>query len=128
MPRAGSSSNGYSLPTSSSPRDYYGSTSSDPSVADNVLTALNELHRRLGLYWNARGRALAWSVTMQVAAVLRANLAARRLLSFPHLLVVLWMLVLLWGERWTFTSQIQSCDWDHWEDWVSLLAVYQDII
>ncbi|ETS80974.1 hypothetical protein PFICI_05976 [Pestalotiopsis fici W106-1] len=119
MPRAGSSSNGYSLPTSTSPRDYYGSSSSNPSVTDNALAVLHELYRRIRLYWNARGRALAWSITMKVAAVLRVNLAARRLLSFPHLLVALWILVMLWGERWTFTSQAQSCDWDHWEDWPS---------
>lgn len=41
----------------------------------------------------------------------------RRLLSFPHLLVALWMLVMLWGERWVFASRVSSCDWDHWEDW-----------
>lgn len=57
---------------------------------------------------------------MQVTYRMKVNLAARRLLSFPHMLVVLWMLVMLWGERWTFKSQVQNCDWDHWEDWVSL--------
>ncbi|KAI4593554.1 hypothetical protein KJ359_009240 [Pestalotiopsis sp. 9143b] len=128
----GGSPNGYSLPTSNSPRDRYyngpssqsspfslSSSSSDPSLTENVLAALQQLYRRLRLYWNARGRALTWSVIMQVAAVAKANLAARRLLSFPHLLVALWVLVMLWGERWTFTSQVESCDWDHWEDWPS---------
>lgn len=62
---------------------------------------------------------------MYAAHRVKVNLAARRLLSFPHLLVVLWMLVMLWGERWTFTRQVQSCDWDHWEDWVSTVELLE---
>ncbi|KAI8312851.1 hypothetical protein K4K61_009485 [Colletotrichum sp. SAR11_59] len=48
---------------------------------------------------------------------LRQNLTARRLLSFPHLLVCLWMLILLWGERWVFSSRVADCRWSNWESW-----------
>lgn len=40
-----------------------------------------------------------------------------RLLSFPHLLVAMWVFVLLWGERWVFESRVDHCDWDRWEQW-----------
>jgi len=45
----------------------------------------------------------------------------RRLLSLPHLFVALWVVLLLWGERWVFESSIAECKWDSWEEWVSSL-------
>ncbi|EOO00749.1 putative cell division control protein 1 protein [Phaeoacremonium minimum UCRPA7] len=41
----------------------------------------------------------------------------RRLLSFPHLLVMAWVFVLLWGERWVFHTRVESCHWSNWEKW-----------
>lgn len=46
----------------------------------------------------------------------------RRLLSLPHLFVALWVVLLLWGERWVFERSIAECKWDSWEKWVSRLA------
>lgn len=43
----------------------------------------------------------------------------RRLLSLPHLFVGIWVLVLLWGERWVFQSSVDQCEWGNWERWVS---------
>ncbi|KAF3357497.1 Oxoglutarate dehydrogenase [Verticillium dahliae VDG1] len=45
------------------------------------------------------------------------NLTARRLLSFPHLLVGFFVLLMLWGEYWVFDSRVASCKWDKWEKW-----------
>ncbi|KAK9775411.1 putative Calcineurin-like phosphoesterase domain-containing protein [Seiridium cardinale] len=107
--------NTHGLPTASSYNRPF--SPPPPSVVESILSESQRLINRLRVYWNGKGRVLAWSFAMQAAYRAKANLAARRLLSFPHLLVVLWMLVMLWGERWTFTSQVQSCDWDHWEEW-----------
>ncbi|PBP19872.1 cdc1-like protein [Diplocarpon rosae] len=41
----------------------------------------------------------------------------RPLLSLPHLFVLVWVLALLWGERWVFRSHVDSCDWGLWERW-----------
>ncbi|PBP20595.1 cdc1-like protein [Diplocarpon rosae] len=41
----------------------------------------------------------------------------RPLLSLPHLCVLVWVLALLWGERWVFQSNVDSCDWGSWERW-----------
>ncbi|KAL3423482.1 calcineurin-like phosphoesterase [Phlyctema vagabunda] len=41
----------------------------------------------------------------------------RKLLSLPHLLAAIWLVVLLWGERWVFQNSIAECDWDKWERW-----------
>ncbi|RDA91551.1 hypothetical protein CP533_4344 [Ophiocordyceps camponoti-saundersi (nom. inval.)] len=66
-----------------------------------------------------RRRVWAWARRGAAAMVRQAgrNLAARRLLSFPHGLVLVWILVLLWGERWIFGSKIGACDWQRWERW-----------
>ncbi|KAI5467543.1 hypothetical protein BGZ63DRAFT_410479 [Mariannaea sp. PMI_226] len=48
---------------------------------------------------------------------LRINLTPRRLLSFPHMLVIIWFLVLLYGERWIFDSKVADCEWSDWEKW-----------
>lgn len=75
--------------------------------------------RRVWIYGNGRGRQKAWALAAKAGHQLRRNMVRRRLLSFPHLLIGLWFLVLLWGESWTFASKVNQCDWDHWEDWVS---------
>ncbi|KAI9806657.1 MAG: hypothetical protein M1825_006114 [Sarcosagium campestre] len=40
----------------------------------------------------------------------------RRIITLPHVLIVSWLFLLLWGERSVFTASVQLCDWD-WEDW-----------
>ncbi|KAI1855553.1 hypothetical protein JX266_000418 [Neoarthrinium moseri] len=104
--------NAYGLPTSS-----YNNRAANTSLAESLLSALQNLLRQGRRYWNGRGRIVAGNLAMQGAHHVSRNLVPRRLLSFPHLLVALWMLVMLYGERWTFTSKVQSCDWDHWEKW-----------
>lgn len=44
----------------------------------------------------------------------------RRLLSLPHLFVLLWLVLLLWGERWAFERAVSACEWRKWESWVSI--------
>ncbi|KAI0126903.1 cell division control protein [Xylariales sp. AK1849] len=107
-----SNGGGYDLPSSS----YY---NQHQSLADSILLQAKALFNRLWVYSNGRGRATAYNLAMQSARRVKMNLAARRLLSFPHLLVAMWVFVMLWGERWAFTSKVQSCDWDHWEKWPS---------
>lgn len=41
----------------------------------------------------------------------------RDLVTFPHLLILLWVICLLWGERWVFTTSLQDCKWENWERW-----------
>lgn len=38
--------------------------------------------------------------------------------NLPHLLVGVWMVMLLWGERWVFQSAVEECKWENWERWV----------
>ncbi|KAI0410064.1 hypothetical protein F4802DRAFT_543192 [Xylaria palmicola] len=93
--------------------------SHDPgaSIWDDAMAGAGKMVRRLWAYGNGRGRHAAWDFAVQGGRQLRRNMVRRRLLSFPHLLVGLWLLVLLWGERWTFASKVRQCDWDHWENW-----------
>lgn len=48
----------------------------------------------------------------------RRTFTRRHIINLPNLLVVLWILVLLWGEKWVFQSSIEACDWSRWERWV----------
>ncbi|KAF4917502.1 hypotheticall protein [Colletotrichum viniferum] len=82
-----------------------------------VLNAAARLSQRLWHFWQTRGRRMAINMLYQAGWQLRQNLTARRLLSFPHLLVCLWMLILLWGERWVFSSRVADCRWSNWESW-----------
>ncbi|TDZ20427.1 Cell division control protein 1 [Colletotrichum orbiculare MAFF 240422] len=82
-----------------------------------ALDALVRLLRSIWLFWQTRGRRLATNMMLKAGWQLRQNLTARRLLSFPHLLVCLWILVLLWGERWVFRSRVADCRWNNWESW-----------
>ncbi|XDG08767.1 hypothetical protein ABKA04_008382 [Annulohypoxylon sp. FPYF3050] len=87
------------------------------SICDDIYVSSRNMIRRLWGYMNGRGRHVAWGLAIKGGQQVRRNLTRRRLLSFPHVLVVFWMLVMLWGERWIFASRVRSCDWDHWEDW-----------
>ncbi|EQB57901.1 calcineurin-like phosphoesterase [Colletotrichum gloeosporioides Cg-14] len=82
-----------------------------------VLIAAARLSQRLWHFWQTRGRRMTINMLYQAGWQLRQNLTARRLLSFPHLLVCLWMLILLWGERWVFSSRVADCRWSNWESW-----------
>ncbi|KAH6669352.1 hypothetical protein B0J14DRAFT_487040 [Halenospora varia] len=41
----------------------------------------------------------------------------RNLLNLPHLLVAVWLVLLLWGERRVFQGAIEECKWGNWERW-----------
>jgi hypothetical protein len=43
----------------------------------------------------------------------------RAVLNLPNLCILVWVLVLLWGERWVFSGSIAACEWAGWENWVS---------
>ncbi|KAI1174301.1 hypothetical protein F4777DRAFT_554568 [Nemania sp. FL0916] len=87
------------------------------SIWDEVMAGARNITRRAWAYGHGRGRQTAWNFAVKAGHQFRRNLVRHRLVSFPHLLVGLWVLVLLWGESWTFASKVNSCDWDHWEDW-----------
>ncbi|KAK6860263.1 calcineurin-like phosphoesterase [Apiospora arundinis] len=87
------------------------------AVLEDVVTKVQITARRIRAFWNGPNGVRIRNVTMHIARQVQQNLVARRLLSFPHLLVAFWMLLLLWGERWSFAAKVRSCDWDHWERW-----------
>lgn len=87
-------------------------------VAHALTTGVRQTAQILGAWVAGPGRHLATSLGAQVARRVRVNLSARRLLSFPHMLVLIWIVVLMWGERWIFDSKVADCDWDNWEKWV----------
>ena len=92
------------------------------SALNHVLRSVKRLVSRAAssAYTFSRGngaKMAAGFVTRTVWHV-RRNLTRRRLLSFPHLIVLLWLLVLLRGERWLFHWKVEQCKWHKWEDWV----------
>jgi hypothetical protein len=64
------------------------------------------------------GMRMATTATFRTAHQIRRNLTPRRLLSFPHVLFLFWVVILLWGEKWVFDTKVEKCDWGHWENWV----------
>lgn len=42
-----------------------------------------------------------------------------RIWNVPFALALLWIVVLLWGERVAFQRSISNCLWHEWEAWVS---------
>lgn len=52
----------------------------------------------------------------------------RRLLTVPYGLIVLWMVLIWWGERRVFQQRIDECDWNTWEHWVCLATSHLDMI
>ena len=98
------------------PPRYYPDNST--SLLDDLRTLVAQVVRALVRFWRERGRRMAYATVLSLAHRLRQNLTYRRLVSFPHLLVAAWVVVLLWGERWAFHSKVESCHWSNWESWV----------
>lgn len=42
----------------------------------------------------------------------------RKLFTVTSGLIIVWLLVLYWGEVYVFAKDINSCDWSSWEQWV----------
>ncbi|KAK3329721.1 calcineurin-like phosphoesterase-domain-containing protein [Apodospora peruviana] len=96
---------------------YYSSSSDSTSLVEDLRAAIAHGIRWSWHFWNERGRHMALAALVSSARRLRQNLTYRRIFSFPHLLVAIWVVVLLWGERWVFHSKVESCNWSNWESW-----------
>ncbi|KAK4035382.1 hypothetical protein C8A01DRAFT_38120 [Parachaetomium inaequale] len=97
------------------PPRYYPDNST--SLLDDLRALVAQAVRALVRFWRERGRRMAYATVLSLAHRLRQNLTYHRLVSFPHLLVAAWVVVLLWGERWAFHSKVESCHWSNWENW-----------
>lgn len=103
---------------------YYNAPST-PSIFSRLLAALpNGLAVQMQRIWerqnyNGVSTTSSGNIPRSLRQVER-NWNVRRLLSLPMVLVALWTLLLLWGEKWVFESSIKECRWDQWEKWVSL--------
>ncbi|EEU48167.1 uncharacterized protein NECHADRAFT_30592 [Fusarium vanettenii 77-13-4] len=89
----------------------------DLSVAEVLWLNTKQIGHQVGRWAVGPWRRMAIAAGRRVAHQVRRNLTSRRLLSFPHVLVVFWVFVLLYGERWVFDGKVANCDWDHWEKW-----------
>ena len=90
----------------------------DSSLIDDCLAGVKSAARSLWRFWKGSGRQLALGFLVSMLRQVQHNLTMRRLFSFPHALVVVWVLLLLWGERWVFHSRVERCHWSSWENWV----------
>ncbi|KAK4457997.1 putative cell division control protein [Cladorrhinum samala] len=98
-------------------RDYSYPDSSSNSLIDDFRAFLIRSYRWFWRFWRERGRRMVQAGMVALARRTRQNLAYNRLFSVPHLLVCVWIVVLLWGERWVFHSKVEDCHWDNWEKW-----------
>ena len=74
---------------------------------------------------SAGRQASTWDIlrlhTSRAAAWLEAAVRTLRLqdiINIPVGIVLLWILVLWWGEEHVFNRSISTCEWDKWETWV----------
>ncbi|KAK3335411.1 calcineurin-like phosphoesterase-domain-containing protein [Cercophora scortea] len=110
----GSSHGSYSSFASHQP---FGRDSGSTSLVEDLRAFIASTIRSLWRFWNERGRRMTLAALVSAAHRLRRNLTYNRLLSFPHLLVGLWIVVVLWGERWIFHTKVEDCHWSKWENW-----------
>lgn len=92
-------------------------------VFDTLCRRLTRSLASLFVFLRGNGPRLAVNLAGRGVWTLRRNLTRRRVLSFPHLLVLVWAFVLLRGEGWIFHWKVDKCSWDHWEDWVRIPPV-----
>lgn len=67
-------------------------------------------------YWEQLGRQLWWLCRQLLNTLM--SWRPRDLLFTPLVLIIVWVVVLWWGEEAVFTRKVQDCSWDRWETWV----------
>lgn len=67
-------------------------------------------------HWDQLGQQLRQWGTHFLKQVMTWKL--RDLFGIPLVLIVLWAVVLWWGEETVFRRKVEDCAWDHWENWV----------
>ena len=98
----------------------YGRDRDNTSLLDDMRALLSHAVRSVLRFWRARGRRMAIATLRSSVHRLRQNMTYRRLVNFPHMLVLVWVVAMLWGERWAFHSKVESCRWEKWEKWGGL--------
>ena len=100
-------------------RDHFGQAS---SLVDRIIAALpGGLAAQVQRVWDRQNHNSVSTHGLRIPRSFRnaQRWNPKRLLSLPHLFVAVWVLLLLWGERWVFESAVQACEWERWERWVS---------
>ncbi|APA09358.1 hypothetical protein sscle_05g041280 [Sclerotinia sclerotiorum 1980 UF-70] len=92
-----------------------------PSVFRRLLLALpTDLAVSLQRMADQRNLGVVGGMLSRVSRSLRGwmrDWSWRRFFSLPHLLVCVWVVVLLYGERWVFEEAVRACAWEEWERW-----------
>jgi len=103
-----------------------------PSIVDRFFIALPDslvefLQNIIGWgkHTTANSHILRVPRTWQEA---RQRFHPRGLLNLPNAFIAIWIVVLLWGERWVFEGSVAACQWANWERWVSLKISQQLIL
>lgn len=94
-----------------------------PSIVSRVL---NVLPTRLAVLAmrildRPRGAIAQFPTTLRNARRAARRPTLRSFVNIPNAFIAVWVLLLLWGERWAFHSAIKQCRWENWERWVSYL-------
>ena len=71
-------------------------------------------------YWHHAKNEAYWFLRSLGSRLQRSR--PRDLLDIRVFFIILWALLLWWGEENTFRRKIQDCDWDRWETWVSHMS------
>ncbi|EGS19118.1 uncharacterized protein CTHT_0057430 [Thermochaetoides thermophila DSM 1495] len=102
-PYSGGSGYGYGYAPSSA--YLFGRDRDNTSLLDDMRALLSHSVRSFMRFWRARGRRMAITTLRSSVHRLRQNMTYRRVVSFPHMLVLVWVVIMLWGERWAFHSK-----------------------
>jgi hypothetical protein len=63
-----------------------------------------------------------------IFAIRHGNWTWRGLVTAVRVLVLVWFVVLYWGERMVFKDSIDACRWQDWENWVCSITSLQNIV
>lgn len=99
-------------------RQNYPHFGDDSSLIDDCVAAARRSWRSLLRFCSTKGKKASWALLLETMRQLRRNMSTHRLVSIPHVLVLIWVLVMLWGERWVFHTTVERCRWGNWEKWV----------
>lgn len=91
-----------------------------PSIVNRIAAAVPAvIATRIQKFANPQS-SLTSNVTHLARGRWRQQVGFRALLSLPNVFILIWLVALLWGERWAFNDSVAACDWRSWEQWVSM--------
>jgi hypothetical protein len=95
-----------------------------PTAYSEPETLTHQAYRTARAFAIYRVKPIAQRV---IFGIRQGNWTWRELVTTVKVLVLVWFVVLYWGERMVFKDSVDACRWEGWENWVCSPILFSEL-